>query len=237
MKGCYINLDTISNDHHHHGWLIHQKRSGSSSLRLTVLSKHRGLISCMYRGGANVPKKSRPELFQPCWYQFDEKHYGTWVKTCEPLALAPQLSHEQLMSALYINEIIYYSLRYDDPHVLVFDAYSHTMNVLVESSDGMALQGALRRFEYSLLHACGYGLVFEEAGGMPLDETAHYHYDVDAGFKKAKTGYSGVHLLALSRDELTDANVMKTAKSLMRHAIHHLVGGRDIKTRTLWSTS
>jgi DNA repair protein RecO (recombination protein O) len=43
-----------------------------------------------------------------------------------------------------------------------------------------------------------------------------------------------VHLLALSEDNLNEEVFLKSAKKIMRQAIDHLLGGREIKARTLY---
>ena len=51
----------------------------------------------------------------------------------------------------------------------------------------------------------------------------------------ASKGIPGEHLLALAEDNLSEAVYLKSAKIIMRQAIDHLLGGREIKARGLVS--
>ncbi|HAU1882038.1 TPA: DNA repair protein RecO, partial [Legionella pneumophila] len=44
----------------------------------------------------------------------------------------------------------------------------------------------------------------------------------------------GEHLLAIAADNLSESAYLKSAKFIMRQAIDHLLGGREIKARSLY---
>ncbi|MFI4919417.1 MAG: DNA repair protein RecO, partial [Legionellales bacterium] len=110
------------------------------------------------------------------------------------------------------------------------------MNILTQVAEQHALEALLRRFEWTLLKACGYSfsLTEEAETQTPISTEAHYQLVVGEGFVPCANGIPGEHILALAADNLTETACLKSAKLIMRQAIDHLVGGREIKTRCLW---
>jgi DNA repair protein RecO (recombination protein O) len=94
----------------------------------------------------------------------------------------------------------------------------------------------LRRFEKSLLSTTGYSLAFDLDSNITntIQSNTYYQFVPKLGFKPAKTGLLGQHILAFANDELDDPDVLKTAKFIMRQAIADLLEGRPLKSRQLW---
>jgi len=146
------------------------------------------------------------------------------------------LEGDSLFSGLYVNELIYYALSPAYPDEELFNAYLVTLNSLALLSERLAVESLLRRFEWALLKACGHSFsLFQEATTGALIETnAYYQFVVGEGFIMANKGIPGEHLLALAEDNLNEAVYLKSAKIIMRQAIDHLLGGREIKARALY---
>lgn len=218
-------------------WLIHKYWSGDSSARVYFFTAESGLLSCLCRGARAPKKQALLQAFTPLWISIDERydhHYAQSIESCSPML---SLVGHALFSALYVNELIYSSLKplYPDPEL--FRAYLVTVNSLALLDDRLAIEALLRRFEWSLLSACGhdFSMTHEARSGQLIEANSYYHFIAGEGFSVAKSGIPGEYLLALAEDDLNDVVVLKAAKIIMRQAIDHLLGGKKIKARSLYS--
>ena len=66
---------------------------------------------------------------------------------------------------------------------------------------------------------------------------ANYQYIAGSGIVSGGKGIPGEHILALAEDNLNEAIYLKSAKIIMRQAIDHLLGGREIKARALYGAN
>ena len=106
-----------------------------------------------------------------------------------------------------------------------------------KTSNRLALEILLRRFELILLQTCGYGLPFIQEAYSTKLITAHKHYkfNAGAGFIADPNGkILGKNILALADGQFADLEVLRTAKLIMRQAIAHFLQGRELKTRALF---
>ncbi len=141
-----------------------------------------------------------------------------------------------LFSALYINEILFYILKPYYPDEALFEAYLLTLNNLTLTKERLVIESLLRRFEWVLLRSCGYSFSFTHEARTDLNITAELYYQFIAGegFIVSSTGIPGSHILALAEDNLERIDYLRSAKFIMRKAIDHLLGGREIKARELY---
>jgi DNA repair protein RecO (recombination protein O) len=217
-------------------WVLHKKWSGDTSANVHFFTRELGLIHCLCKGGRTPKKQSLLQAFTPLWLSVDERHERYYARTIESTTTSLSLDGHSLFSGLYVNELIYYALSpvYPDPEL--YDAYLQTLNGLAVVSDKPVIESILRRFEWSLLKACGASFSFtEEAGTAALiNNNSHYEFIAGEGFVSSSKGIPGEHLLALAEDNLDQAIYLKSAKFIMRRAIDHLLGGREIKARDLY---
>ncbi len=119
-----------------------------------------------------------------------------------------------------------------DPLPELFDAYHAT---LVHLRGGAPLEGCLRLFEKRLLEMLGYGLdlASEAAGGEPVRAERYYHFragarpDYDA-CREPPGALAGRSLLALAREELSDARTLEDARRLLQAALGACLEGRPL---------
>lgn len=142
-----------------------------------------------------------------------------------------------LLSALYLNELLYRLLIRHDPQPALFQRY---LEALAALAGGMDQETALRLFEKHLLILLGYGLMLDrEAGtGEPIDDHREYHYVLDHGPRREALAnaipIAGRSLLALAREnDLRDLQIRRDIKRLTRTAISRLLDGRPLQTREL----
>lgn len=217
-------------------WVLHKQWSGDTSARVFFFTRELGLIQCLCKGGRTPKKQSLLQVFMPLWVGVDERHDRYYARSIESTAPKLQFEGISLFSGLYLNELLYYVLSPGYPDTELFDAYQMTLNSLALSSERMVIEGLLRRFEWSLIKASGYSfsLTHEAQTENLINSETSYRFIAGEGFMPHSKGIPGEHILALSKDNLNEVKYLKSAKIIMRQAIDHLLGGRQIKARELF---
>ncbi|CEG56460.1 DNA repair protein RecO [Legionella fallonii] len=217
-------------------WVIHKQWSGDTSARVSFFTRELGLIQCLCKGGRTPKKQSLLQAFTPLWVSVDERYNRYYAQKIEGIAAMLPLEGVSLFSGLYVNELLYYTLSPANPDEELFNAYLTTLNGLALNLDRFTVESLLRRFEWVLLKSCGYSFSFtqEARTGELIISDHYYHFIAGEGFISANKGILGEHLLALSEDNLSEEALLKSAKHIMRQAIDHLLGGREIQARNLY---
>lgn len=218
-------------------WVLHKQWSGDTSARVSFYTSELGLIQCLYKGARSPKKQALLQAFTPLWLAFDERYGHYYVRSLECTAHSLTLTGDALFSALYVNELLYYVLSPVYPDADLFNAYVMTLQTLAIAKDKRDIQAVLRRFEWTVLKACGYSFSWTYDAGTDTLIQADYRYRfcVDAGFMRDNKGIPGEHLQAIAQDCLENIDVLKSAKYIMRQAIDHLLGGRELKSRGLYT--
>lgn len=217
-------------------WILHKQCAGDSSVRVTFFSAESGLLTCFYKGGRGAKKQSFLQSFVPLWLHLMARHDRYYVQSLEATGAPLPLEGSALFSGFYLNELLYYVLQPEDPAPDLFQAYSYTLNRLALTQDPLEIERLLRRFEWVLLKANGLCFSFtqEARTGEPVSEDARYQFIPGEGFVKSTEGMLGTRLLALASDQLADKAQLKVAKTVMREAMKHLLGGRELRSRALY---
>lgn len=213
------------------GWLLHKSPSGDTSLRLSLFTRDLGLVTCLYRGGRTPKKQAVLQPFLPLWLALDNKRDSYYVRTIESLAPPLELKSRSLFCALYLNELVCYALKSLDPHPQLYDLYEYTLKGLAILTESAAREALLRKFEWFLLDTCGYMLSFMDES----DPEKRYQYIPGKGFIVVADGMPGEDIWAIVQGQFIDIRVLKTAKLIMRQAIDHLLNGKELKSRALFS--
>jgi DNA repair protein RecO (recombination protein O) len=218
-------------------WVIHKQWSGDTSARVNFFTRELGLVQCLCKGGRTPKKQSLLQAFTPLWVSIDERYDRYYTRSIESISPMLALEGNSLFSGLYINELLYYALSPVYADTDLFNAYLMTLNGLALSQERLVVESLLRRFEWALLKTCGYSFSFtqEARTGALVATDTYYQFIAGEGFVSANKGIPGEHLLALAADNLNEVVYLKSAKFIMRQAIDHLLGGREIKARALYS--
>ena len=231
----------MSKVHLQHGYILHAKPYRDTSNLLEVFTEDYGRIGLVARG-VRSSKSRLHGLLQPfapllfSWTGLGELHTLT---DAENNKRAHHLKAGNLMTGFYINELILNFLHRDDPHPLLFSRYQETLTDLENSEH---IEPFLRLFERDLLQETGYGLIFEcdAESGEAIEPGRLYTYLPGKGPVMSEAPdeelmqIRGSTLLALSKNEITDASVLPDAKRLMRYLISWHMGGKPLKTRELF---
>ena len=219
-------------------WVLYKQWSGDTSARVIFITRDAGLIQCFYKGGRTPKKQALLQPFTPLWVTITERYdryYAQTIESSSPTLQFPVAN--ALFASLYVNEILYYALSPNYPDAALFDAYLLTLNSLAATKDRLVLESILRRFEWVLLQSCGYSFSFshEARTANLIAADLYYQFVAGEGFILDRSGVSGAHILALAHDDFSDPAALKSAKIIMRQAIDHLLGGKEIKARALYT--
>jgi DNA repair protein RecO (recombination protein O) len=219
-----------------HAWLLHTRPSGETSLRIQFFTKKFGIIEGLYKGGRQLKKRAILQPFTPLWISIDLRSEFCFVRQVECDSCILPLKSQALFAAMYVNEILIAMLNPHDPTPELYDVYTRTLEALVQSNDLISIEPILRRYELYLLEASGYAFSFRQVANTHerIDARQTYHLVPGTGLVAAKMGYLGAHLLAIADDQYDNPDVLKTAKHMMRIALHHAMEGKPIHSRKLF---
>jgi DNA repair protein RecO (recombination protein O) len=144
------------------------------------------------------------------------------------------LKERALFCGFYINELLERLLHQHDPQVEIFALYAQCLSELETAQD---LQPSLRRFEFALLDALGYGLNFNQCNhtARPIEAGFFYQFKADQGlvFSDDGQGFAGEWLLQIANDDFSGA-ALPIAKQLARQALGALLGSKPLLSRDLF---
>lgn len=218
-------------------WVLHKQWSGDTSARVSFFTPELGLIQCLCRGGRSPKKQALLQAFRPLWLTVDERYDRYYARSFESTLPALNLAGDALFSGLYVNELLYYALSPVYPDADLFNAYVMTLNALTLAVDKPAIEAILRRFEWAVLTACGYSFSWtrEAVTGALIKTERFYRFRAGEGLLLDNKGIPGEHLLAIAEDHLNQLPILKSAKLVMRQAIDHLLDGRELRSRKLYT--
>lgn len=223
-------------------YVLHTRPYRDTSLLVEAFTAEHGRMGLVAKGARAARSRWRGVIqpFKPLllsWSGRGELVTLTGAEFHEPRVLP--LAGRALLSGLYLNELLYYSLQRYDPHRVLFDAYHRAVTALAE---GEGEEPVLRVFEKHLLRELGYGLVLDvdAAGGRLLEPERLYDYQPERGpvpldgARASGVAIHGASLAALEREVFPDARSLREVKQLMRTVLAHHLGGRVLKSRELF---
>lgn len=214
-------------------YVIHSRPYKESSALVTLLTPDYGRIEGVAKGVRRKKSRNR-SLLQPLqplhisWRGHNELKTLSDIEACGGL---PVIGGRALASVLYANEVLSRLLLPEEPAPDVFREYALLLTQLEHSAP---LEPALRRFEWQLLAALGYPILFQTTSGAPIRQDCCYLYHWQSGFSVHHSGFSGRILLDLANDaDLSDQH-RRVAKQLSRIALQPLLGDKPLLSRQLF---
>ncbi|TBW57866.1 DNA repair protein RecO [Marinobacter halodurans] len=224
------------------GYVLHRRNYRETSLMVDLFSLNHGRLTVVARG-ANSPKsplKAQLQPFQPMLLAWQGRSDLKTLTSAES-RMGPDLRRtERLYCGLYLNELLQRLLPPAEPFQTLFAHYIETLDALAGTND---FEPTLRRFEWHLVEALGYAFDWSMAmdTGAPVTAGGHYYYDPEQGLQGAAgpgsllQGLRGEVLLELADARLETAEARRTAKRVMRVLIDHLLQGRTLHSRALFT--
>lgn len=249
---CAVWVTTMSNDLRaslQQAFVLHHTPYRNSSLILQLFSHDHGRVSVVARGvrAAKSPWRGLVQPFRPLlvsWRGRSDLHTLTDV---EAGGRPVELPGRWLFSGYYLNELLLRLLPAGDAHEALYRQYSTALAKLAHlavATDAHSPEHEilLRLFEKQLLEEAGYGLQLETEAdtGHPIDGERRYCYVLEKGPVAGDNEpfgdgimLSGRTLLALAAGDLSDPQLRKESKQLMRVAVAACLGDRPLHTRRL----
>ncbi len=226
----------------HNAFILHRRPYRETSQLLDLFCQDVGKVSLIYKGGRSGTRMRRgtaqPFTLLQATY-FGRGNLKT-IKSLEAQTQVVPLVGNRLYMAMYVNELLYRLLQAETACDGLFSAYQDT---LISIAGDSCPQVALRNFELTLLETLGYGVNFEQDiySGELLECGFDYQYKQQAGFfaKQAIHNkqhiYSGKQIQALAYRDFSEPQVLLAAKRFCRQALAHLLGGKPLHSRALFS--
>lgn len=225
-------------------YVVHLRRYTDSRVILELLTLHSGIVHAV----ARVPGKrdrAKFEPFHPLSVEFSGASELKTLRVCEQLSeTAVQLTGVPLFCGLYLNELMQRLLRPGEPFPEIFSKYESVLHLLNLGAARTDIESTLRRMEFFILAQLGFGIDFAtcSTSGAEINAGSFYRFEQGKGFAFVTPGANlggyklipGVHLLALAKGDLSDTEVLRTAKTISRVALAPLLGAQPLKSRELF---
>ncbi len=206
-----------------------------SSLLLDFFTKDFGKIRLIARGARN--SKTSLQMFQCLSISYKGKGELKSLSQWEIADQPRRLLGDDLILAIYINELILRLLPEGDEHIEIFESYwafISNLNTLASNEK----ECALRKFENQLLDDLGYGIDFNfDIDGSAIDKDLKYDFIEHQGFTSANEGlFNGKTILRLSNSDeaITNANELSILKKMNRKRLKSLLGDKPLKSKELF---
>ena len=235
-------------------FVLHQWDWSETSLILDMFTREQGRIAVVAKGAKRPYSQMRAVLlpFQRIAVglgrpRADEGSDILTLRSAEYAGAGSVLPPAQLFAGFYLNELLMKLLARHDPHPLLFDAYTGTLQAMAGQGDVEArAEVALRAFELLLLR---------ETGVLPeLDRDTATQEDVQPGRRYALRPEGGLGAAAgteptldatdcLALQAALDANDLAALRSAsapalaalkpqLRALLHYHLGSPQLRTRS-----
>jgi DNA repair protein RecO (recombination protein O) len=235
---------------HEPAFILHGYDWSESSRIVEAFTRHHGRVALVAKGAKKPSSNFRPVLLplQPLHLSYAGDAEVRTLKGAEWIGGYVMPTGAALLSGYYVNELLMRVLARDDPHPVLFDAYSSTVELLATQGPDTT-QLALRAFELLLLRDIGFlpALDVQTANLQPLRAQDAYMLVPEGGLRSAhaddRVALSGTHWLAL-HDALASATPLTALltvcaglpgdlKPILRQLLNYHCGGNGLKTRQL----
>ncbi|MBT4653376.1 MAG: DNA repair protein RecO [Thiotrichales bacterium] len=216
-------------------FLIHRRMYQGNSLLLDFFTKDYGKLRLIARGARS--SKTSLQMFQCLSISFkgkgDLKSLSQWEISDKPR----RLLGNDLIMAIYVNELIQRLLPEGDEHSEIFESYWAYINN-ISTLDSNEKEYKLRIFENQLLQDLGYGLDFDDdINGNTINKDLKYDFIEHQGFVINGNGViSGSTLLHLSNsnEPITNSKELSILKKMNRKRLKSLLGDKPLKSKELF---
>lgn len=216
-------------------FLIHRRMYQGSSLLLDFFTKDFGRLRLVARGARK--SKTSLQMFQCLSISFkgkgELKNLSQWEIADKPR----RILGDDLILAMYVNELILRLLPENDEYSEIFHAYWNFLSNL-KSLNSNEKEYALRDFENQMLEDLGYGIDFSsDMNDEPINENLNYEFIEHQGFSTSDNGLiPGKILVNLLRREniVTDTNELSILKKMNRKRLKSLLGDKPLKSKELF---
>ena len=236
-------------------FILHRYDWSESSVILEVFTRHRGRVALVAKGAKKHTSNFRPVLLalQPLKVTYTLSGDGNAdihvLKGAEWAGGHIMPMGNNLLTGMYLNELLMRLLPRDDPYAYLFDVYGAVIKLLA-TQQAEVIEPVLRAFELILLREQGLlpTLHEETLTLQPLQPDAYYVLVAEMGLRPAVEGDRaaltglqwGALQQALEQGESAYpatvracAAVSSALKSQLRHLLQYHCGSPMLRTRQL----
>lgn len=236
-------------------FILHRYDWSESSLILEVLTRHRGRVALLAKGVKRHTSNFRPVLLalQPLKVTYTLSGDGNAdihvLKGAEWAGGHIMPMGNNLLTGMYLNELLMRLLARDDPYAYLFDVYGAVVKLLATQQEEV-IEPVLRAFELILLRELGLlpSLELQTQTQQALEAKKSYVLGAEAGLRPAQdadrsalTGRQWLSLQkALQQGEgaypatvRACAAVASALKPQLRHLLQYHCGSPMLRTRQL----
>lgn len=225
-------------------FILHARNYRETSQLLEAFTPCHGRIGLVAKGARRnkSPFRGAVRLFQPLSISWSGRGDLATLRTAECSTSVTDLVGTALMAGFYVNELVLTLLHRSDPHRDLFAHYTATLVGLADAVDDVEV--VLRRFEMTLLSEVGYGLSLDHDSvhHAELSPSQRYEYRIERGpvpvdaTHDSDMVFTGAELLAIGQGNFVEQETLSSAKRLLRNVLEHHLGGRPLKTRSVFAS-
>jgi DNA repair protein RecO (recombination protein O) len=230
-------------------FVLHTRPFKENQQLVELLTEHQGKVSALVYVGQSKRsiKKGLLQPFLPLILNFKGQNASLKrITSIEAEAKSFPLNKDYLYSAFYINELLVKLLNDDIMCESLFCQYKSTLSAL---SKGLPIAQQLRKFELALLEELGLSFDFSPVFVENTHNIVGFYFLPEQGFLPAyKYSVNNIttpwftieHLQAIAEYVLDNKVVLHreaehTFKLLMRDVINHLLDGKVLNSRKLFT--
>ncbi|CAM4377872.1 MAG: DNA repair protein RecO [Legionellaceae bacterium] len=224
-------------------YILHSRPYRDTSAIIDVFSRDYGYISGIAQGVRSNRSKIKGILqaFNPLLLSWSGKRELMYINGVELNGSYYSLTGLNLISAMYLNELLLRVLHKFIPYPQLYDFYDTALSQLVLADN---VRPILRIFEKKLLQELGYGLILDSCAktGKPVDAQKKYYFQPSLGvFEISATTlinnpqyvFSGTSLLAFMQEVFTQPEYLRDAKKINQFSLAMIIGDKPLKSREL----
>jgi len=224
-------------------FVLHSRPYRNTSAIVKFFSHEYGALSGVVRSvkGKSAKNAALIQPFLPLHIAWRGRTDLKSITTIEEAGKVTFLQGEHLLSAFYLNELMYRLLQEGEPLVLLFGSYCEALHQLEHGCD---IEPVLRKFEKHLLDELGYGVSYSDDAhsGDKLVENALYEFVNEVGFvlfsgneqAPGRRVFPGGHILAIGLDDYSQLQTRRAAKQIMRQSLAVHLGDKPLNSRNLF---
>ncbi len=204
------------------GFLIHSRKYKETSSIIYIFSPLKGIQSLMFKGKYTNKEKFKFSIFNEYQFSYNNTYKFPFLSKFETIT-EYNFNKEYYLLGLYINELLYKTLKEGYDFEKVYDYYKSFLSYLSKTSDN-CINLALS-FEKNLLDNLGYGLSMH--GDYIIKDNENYYYDFDYGFKIAdnpssKYSIKGKHLKEFFSNTLHSKQETTVLRNIIRQVLNKI---------------
>ena len=206
-----------------------------TSLIVSLFTRYHGRTTVVARGAKRPAGRFRGLLdpFLPLLVNFSGRGEVKTLTGARWMGGLSPITGEGLLTAFYLNELVFRLSPAEVSQTHLFDAYTRTLSAIA-GDDAVMTERSMREFEVDLLRLCGWGQELPEGsmGFEGLVRDGEIIPSQNRAVSAQETVFSPSVVRAVLTRDFSDASVLKQARDLLREIIEfYAYAGRTLASR------